>query len=114
MISEKLEKSINDMLQQKVSFTVNGKSIKSGKLILFCIKDFYLVFTLVIQHSKKIFEIPYPYEFRTVDKKIILDYTLESFCHNMGDIKNHAKLLLPKKPNKFHNSLTEITIVDNI
>jgi len=114
MISEKLEKNINKFLQQKVNFSVNGKTVKTGKLILFCIKDFYLVFTLVIQHSKKVFEIPYPYGYTTNESKIILDYTLETFCHNVADIRNYAKLMLPKKPNKFHNSFTEISIVEDV
>lgn len=114
MIVEKLEQNINRFLQQKVDFIVNGKSVKTGKLILFCVKDFYLVFTLVVQHSKKVFEIPYPYSFNIDDSKIILNYTLETFCHNNNDIKNYAKLMIPKKPNKFHNTYAEITIVENL
>jgi len=113
MIAEKIEKAINQFLQQKVYFTVNGKTIKAGKLVLFCIKDFYLVFTLHIQQTKKIFEIPYPYAFLIRDNKIILDYTLETFCHNVSDIRNYAKLLIPKKTGKFHNCQAEITIVEN-
>lgn len=113
MIVEKIEKAVNEFLQQKIIFSVGGKTIKSGKLVLFCIKDFYLVFTLHIQQSKKIFEIPYPYAFTAHNKKIVLDYTLDSFCHNVTDIKNYAKLLIPKKTNKFHNCYAEISIVEN-
>lgn len=114
MIAEQLEKSINRFLQQKINFSINGKNIKNGKLILFCIKDFYLVFTLNIQHSKKVFEIPYPYNFTTSENKIVLNYTLDTFCRKVTDIENYAKLMLPRKPNKFYNTYAEISIVENI
>lgn len=113
MIAENLEKNINRFLQQKINFCINGKSIKSGKLILFCIKDFYLVFTLSIQHTKKVFEIPYPYHYLINDNKITLNYTLDTFCRKITEIENYAKLMLPKKPNKFYNTFAEITIVEN-
>ena len=78
MKAEQLEKAINSLLQQRVNFTINNKIIKSGKLILFCIKDFYLVFTIGVNHSKKMFEIPYPYFFDQYTNKIILNYNYRS------------------------------------
>lgn len=113
MKAELLEKEINRFLQHKISININNKTVKTGKLILFCIKDFYLVFTLSIAHAKKIFEIPYPYDFTIQDKGITLDYTLKSFSLNMQNIDSYVKLLTPKKPNKYFNSYAEIITVED-
>ena len=56
IIAEKIESAVNRLLQQQIAFTVNGKTLKSGRLILFCIKDFYLVFTIQNENVKKHFE----------------------------------------------------------
>ena len=114
MIVEQLERSINSFLQQKISFSINGKTIKSGKLILFCIKDFYLVFTVHVNQAKKIFEIPYPYSFLQNNNKIILNYSTKTLCHDIEEIKHHAKLLAPKKPNKFFNTFAELAITEEV
>jgi hypothetical protein len=110
---ERLEKTINNFLQQKISFSINGKSVKTGRLILFCIKDFYLVFTIMVNQSKKIFEVPYPYNFSTDNKKIIFDYTLDSLCNRENKVMEYAKFLVPKKTNKYFNTYAEIVIVED-
>lgn len=112
MIVEKLEKSVNNFLQQTVTFSVNGRPLKTGKLILFCIKDFYLVFTLQVQNSKKHFEIPYPFKYVQEDNKIILDYTLKQLCQNNINIETNAKLLSTRKPSKYFNTHAEISVVE--
>jgi hypothetical protein len=113
MKAEQLEKAINSLLQQRVNFSINNKIIKSGKLILFCIKDFYLVFTISVNHSKKMFEIPYPYLFDQYAKKIILNYDTTIFHHGSEKIMHHAKQLMPKKPGKFFNTQLEINVIED-
>lgn len=111
---ESLEKNINKFLQQKINISVNNKFTKSGKLILFCIKDFYLVFTILIQQTKKIVEIPYPFDYEIIDNKIILSYMVDKFCSNIYEVQNHVKLLTPRKPNKFFNVYAEISVVEDV
>ena len=108
MIHQDIERSINHFLLKEIAFITNQKTIKSGKLILFCIKDFYLVFTLSIGSTKKVFELPYPFNFRTSNKRIYLDYSIKTFTHNIPEIFNLTKLLTVKKPNKLFNSYAEI------
>jgi hypothetical protein len=112
-VSEKVERAVNMFLQQKVHFHVNNKLIKTGKLILFSIKDFYLVFTINIHHHRKTFEIPYPFAFQTHEKKIVFDYTLNKLYHNVQEIEQHARLLAPKKPGKYFDSYASISIVED-
>jgi len=112
MKAEQLEKSISRFLQRKISISINNKFTKTGRLILFSIKDFYLVFTLSVQQTKKIIEIPYPFEFFLKDEKIILSYMVNKFCSNIVEVESYVKLLSPKKPNKFFNTCAEISIVE--
>ena len=103
-----IEKAISEHLQKTITFSIETKILKKGKLILFCIKDFYLVFTLSIGSTKKVFELPYPFNFRTSNKRIYLDYSIKTFTHNIPEIFNLTKLLTVKKPNKLFNSYAEI------
>lgn len=113
MIVEKLEKSINTFLQQRISFSVNGKSIKTGRLILFCIKDFYMIFTIVVNQTKKVFEVPYPYSFHVKENKIIFDYSINNLCNEEKKVLDYAKLLVPKKPSKYYNTKAELIVVED-
>jgi len=112
-VSDRIERAVNRFLQQKIHFAINGKLIKTGKLILFSIKDFYLVFTINIHHHRKTFEIPYPFDYEVHDRSIVFDYGLKKLYHNMQEIEQHARLLAPKKPGKFFDSTATISIVDD-
>lgn len=115
IIAEKIETAVNRLLQQRIAFVLNGKILKTGRLILFCVKDFYLVFTIQNQNVKKHFEIPYPYAYSEFLNKVIFDYSLNRLCQKSSNIETNAKLLsTSKKPNKFFNSLAEIKVVENI
>jgi len=111
-ICDKIENAVNRFLQQKVHFYVNGKLVKTGKLILFSIKDFYLVFTINIHHHRKTVEIPYPFAFCSEPGKITFNYDLQHLHHHIPDIVHQVKLLSPKKPNKFFDSHACIAIVE--
>jgi len=107
---EQLEKAINPYLQQKINFSINGKLIKSGRLVLFSVKDFYLNFTLIIQNVKKVYEIPYPYHYFYKNTNIVLDYSLPKFHHGIIDIINYTKLVQPKRPTKYFDTYVELAI----
>lgn len=111
IIADNIERSVNRFLQQKIHFYVGGKLLKTGKLILFSIKDFHLVFTINIHHHKKTFEIPYPFDFESHDNRVVFSYNLQKFYHGVTCIEQHARLLAPKKPNKYYDSYAEITTV---
>ena len=107
---EQLERLFNPLLQQKINFSVNGKVIKNGKLVLFSVKDFYLNFTLITQNVKKIYEIPYPYSYFFKKGNVVLDYSLSKFHHNITDIINYSRLVQPKRPTKFFDTYVELSV----
>lgn len=115
IIAEKIETAVNKLLQQKIIFSLNGKVLKSGKLILFCVKDFYLVFTIQNQNVKKHFEIPYPYSFSEIINSVVFDYSIHKLCQKNSRIESNAKLLsTAKKPNKFFNAIADIKVEENL
>jgi len=107
MISpELLEKTVSRILQKHVEFIIEKKTVKSGKLILFCIKDFYCNFTLFsdTKNKKILYEIPYPFSLEDNDTTIVFDYTLETFQKNNPHILDNINLFKGlKKPSKLFN-----------
>jgi len=104
--TEAIEKTISSYLQSTLCFSLENKILKKGKLILFCVKDFYCTFTLLCQeknNKKIIFEIPYPFDFTHIDSKIIFDYTLKSFTSNNSAVEHILNKVVSKKPSKFLN-----------
>jgi hypothetical protein len=102
---EQTEKIINRFLQKNVVFFINSdKPIKSGKLLIFKFKDFYLNFVLKIDNTTKTFEIPYPFKVDDNESSVKFSYTIEDFSQKNIDLYLKAKILKPKKRNKLYNS----------
>jgi len=109
-----IEAAISKALQNNVTFTLENKIVKKGKLILFCIKDFFCVFTLVCPdrgNKKIIYEIPYPFSMNTTSEKIVFDYTALSFCKNNKNIDSLMRKLNISKPSKYYNKRLTITLL---
>lgn len=112
MKSDYLEKHINCFLQRKINFVSNGKIIKTGTLLLFTVKDFYLNFTILVGGARKQVEIPYPFSFECTGNSIMLDYTLNKLYHGIPTISNTVHALTPKKPNKYYNARMYLKIIE--
>jgi hypothetical protein len=102
---EEIEQIIKPFLLTEVTFYLEDKKIKAGKLILFSIRDFFCIFTLAdsVKNKRIIYEIPYPFSITSEDSKMIFDYTEETFCENNKEIQRVFKTLLPKKQSKLFN-----------
>jgi hypothetical protein len=98
--------------QKNISIVLENKTLRQGKLLLFCIKDFYLNFTLLHNNVTKVFELPYPfntyYESLT-SNVLILDYKYKTFTRNQIDIDTKAKPMLAKnKHMKYFDSVVKV------
>jgi hypothetical protein len=111
---EQIEKSVNNFLQKKVKFLLDTKTLKEGKILLFCLKDFYCIFTLIseVKNNKKIlYEIPYPFNIEVFDEKIVFDYTVDTFCRGDKNLKDIINRIKTKKPFKlFNKKLTILSV----
>lgn len=112
---DEIEQSVNKLLQCNITFALESKIVKKGKLILFCVKDFFCVFTLLCEeknNKKIIYEIPYPFMLNTYgDKKVVFDYTVNSFSRNNKNILSLIKTLNLEKTSKLFNKRMTISIV---
>ena len=79
---DSIEKQINNFLLKHITFKLNNKVVKKGKLKIFTIKQFFIKFNLEINNEIKVYEIPYPYKIHTSDNALDFEYTLSSFCNS--------------------------------
>ena len=103
---EEIEQTIKPLHLFKVSFSIDSKIIKQGKLQLFCIKDFFCIFTLLgleKENKKTIYELPYPFNIKCANNVVEFDYTLDSFCLSNTAIKEQANTIKLEKTSKFFN-----------
>jgi hypothetical protein len=111
------EDLLKSFLQKKLLFKIDDKTIKTGKVLLFTQKYFYISFLLTTAKKKQEkFEIPIPFNFESSkdNKQILLDYRISTLAQN----NNNALLLLEKKfnnnlniKNKFFNKILSIQIL---
>jgi len=103
---EEIEQIINPLHLFKVTFCIDNKIIKQGKLQLFCIKDFFCTFTLLgieKENKKTIYELPYPFKIKATGNTVEFDYTLDSFCLSNNLIREQVNTVKLIKTSKFFN-----------
>jgi hypothetical protein len=102
---EEIENSIKKYLLTDIVFLLEQKKLKQGKLLLFSVRDFYCIFTLLdTQKNKKIiYEIPYPFNLNTTKNSIEFNYTIESFAEKCKDIDIYVTAYGGKKTSKLFN-----------
>lgn len=110
---ENIDDSIlSDFLLKDITILHNNKSLRTGKLLLFSIKDFYFHFTLNIDGSTKHFEIPYPFKISKIsDNMFLLDFTLSAFRAEYSDIERRIKNIGNKKKSRYYNSILRLQAI---
>jgi hypothetical protein len=106
-----LEQTLNYFLQRDITFTIDDKVVKRGKLILCNIKDFYITFYLKHNDDQKRYELPYPFALENTNRRVTMDYTLESVAGNNTDLLYKLQSLSRKKNTKIFNSKVVIAEV---
>jgi hypothetical protein len=106
------EQKFLPFFQKNISIVLENKTLRQGRLLLFCIKDFYLHFTLHCGNTTKTFELPYPFMTYTdsiSSNVLILDYKMNTFTQDLNNILERAKLLYNKEKHmKFFNNVIKI------
>jgi len=111
---EQIEAGVNKLLQSNIIFALENKIVKKGKLILFCVKDFFCVFTLICEeknNKKIIYEIPYPFALNVLNNKVVFDYTINTFCEKNKQLTDIIRTLGIEKTSKLFNKRLSITAV---
>lgn len=106
MISEYIEKTFSSFLQSKISFDINGKSIKKGKLILIAIKDFHVFFVLQADGGEtKQFILPMPFNVDKINDVVALDFTLKTLSRGNNDVYFKLRTTTKKKNTRFFDTI---------
>jgi len=102
---EEIEEYIKPLLLTNVDFILDDKRIKSGKFMLFTVRDFFCIFTFhdIVKNKKVIYELPYPFNIYKTKGGIVFDYTVSTFCEKNVDISTIVNNIVPKKVSKFFN-----------
>ena len=107
---EQLQSDLDTVLQKEVTYNLNGKVIKEGKVLLFNIKDFYINFMLrTKKQANKNYEIPIPFHIVTTKTDITFDYSVRHITKSRSNIHNMVvdlQLLFGKKSKFYDNILT--------
>ena len=78
---EHVESILNTLLQRNLSFQINKKIIKQGKLVLFSVKDYYITFFIKVGSLQKKYEVPYPFNVihskLNNNHKVVFDYNVD-------------------------------------
>jgi hypothetical protein len=111
-IPSNIEDTLTNLLQQRIALEIDGKVIKTGKLILFTSKYFFISLTIeTLKKSKEKVEIPIPYsiEVHNEDKLIYFDYRLSTLTKTSASAKKIIEKMSSSK-NKFYNKILIIEI----
>ena len=113
----KLENLLKSFLQKKLSFELDNKVFKTGKILLFTQKYFYISF--IINTAKKKQEkldipIPFDYIINTEKNQICLDYRINILAHNNKEALSLLQNFINKNfiKNKFFNKILKIQIIN--
>lgn len=101
---EDLETILKTLILKNVEFSVDGKSIKRGKLKIFNTKQFFIKFKLETDTSVKEWELPYPFSVHKTSEGYIFDYCLSAFCPPTELAYYKMKLMDKSEASKIHDT----------
>ena len=107
MSPKQLESELKFFLQRDVKFRADTKILKKGRLILFNVIEYYVVFTIETAFSNKrqTYEIPFPFAFaKTGPNTLVLDYRLQHIYNNNLEIKRILEKLGKETKSKYFNA----------
>lgn len=105
---------MKDLMLKQVIFTLQDKTVRKGKLLLFSCHDYYVKF--VLQTNKNVnknYEIPYPYKVRHDKTYVSFSYKLMDLCKENQNKLQYVLIHTPtSNTNKLHDKTLNITITD--
>ena len=78
--TDNITNQIKPLLLRTITFTNNGRVLKSGKLKSFNIKQHYIRFALEQNNNTKYYELPYPFRTEISNDTMTFNYHISSFC----------------------------------
>lgn len=110
---EKIEQELKSLVLKDVTFKIDNKTLKAGRIKIFNTKHFFIKFKLTNNGVDKEYELPYPYQLVKTDNGFIFDYSLSAFYPFKDEL--YYKILLCDKSNasKIHNKMLSINCLNS-
>ena len=110
MNMESYTKILQDYLQSKVIIKCNNKVLKTGKLTLFNIKQYFIRFYIETdKKTTKVLELPYPFLInKDSEGWCTLNYKISSLCNNHTPTVNILKTVNKSTTSKIYDNIINI------
>ena len=110
MNMESYTKILQDYLQSKVIIKCNNKVLKTGKLTLFNIKQYFIRFYIETdKKTTKVLELPYPFLMnKDSEGWCTLNYKISSLCNNHTPTVNILKTVNKSTTSKIYDNIINI------
>ena len=94
---------------REVSFEINGKVLKKGKVQVFNTKQFFINFEIAQGDDTKEFRVLYPYDYEESENGFRFDYCLSAFCPRTEETYWKMKMTDPSNSSKYHENYLWLT-----
>lgn len=106
---ESYNKILQKFLLQKVIFKCDNKILKTGKIKLFNIKQYFIRFNIENDRGEiKQLELPYPFIIHDDDNTCTLNYHLTSFTYSNKDVISKISKINTDDSMRMYNRLVQI------
>lgn len=100
----RIEDVLKKFVLRKVSFVLDGKPVRCGKIHIFNIKQNFIKFKIEIDGDVKEWELSYPFEIKSIPNGYIFDYTLSAFCPKTEETYWKMKAMDKSNVSKLHDN----------
>lgn len=110
MNMESYTKMLQDYLQSRVIIKCNNKILKTGKLTLFNVKQYFIRFYIETdKKTTKVLELPYPFLMDKADTGwCTLNYKISSLCNNHKPTVNTLRTVCKSASSKIYDNVINI------
>lgn len=106
-------KILQNYLQSRVIIKCENKVLKTGKIKLFNVKQYFIKFYIETdKHEVKVLELPYPYRIDNNAKVCSLNYHLTALCNNYKPIVSMLHNQQPDNALRMYNNIVNIIPID--
>ena len=110
MNMESYTRMLQDYLQSRVIIKSNNKILKTGKLTLFNVKQYFIRFYIETdKKTTKVLELPYPFLMGKNDAGwCTLNYKISSLCNNHKPTVNTLRTVCKSTSSKIYDNVINI------
>lgn len=107
--------TLEDYLLKQVTFCLEEKTVRRGKLLLLNSDGYYIRFTIQTnKNMNKIYEVPLPYNIIKSNNSVKFSYTIDSLCKGNEPKMDFMNSVTPVTGvHKLHNKCLTISVIEH-